>query len=67
MSADDDLRERLDLLCELRDSGQTETTVDGIVTKFASPKELNKAINRLQRSLGYKKRPLATTVYMGHR
>lgn len=62
-----DASTRLANLIAMRDSGVSSTTVDGVTTAFRSMAELDRAINRLQRELGRKHRPLARSIYQGHR
>ena len=59
--------QRLQNLIELRDSGLNSTTVDGVTTTFRSQADLERAINRLQRETGKKTRPIARSVFQGHR
>lgn len=66
MSAE--LRERLENLRKLRDLGVTSNSVDGESTTFASPADLQAAINRLERQLGLRRPQVRSrSVYMGHR
>ncbi|GAB5444358.1 MAG: hypothetical protein Fues2KO_47070 [Fuerstiella sp.] len=63
----EDQRATLTRLQAMRDSGVTESTVDGVTTKFQSVSELNRAITRLERKLGLRTPRYAKSVFMGHR
>lgn len=62
-----DARATLSRLKRMRDSGVTETTVDGVTTKFRTMAELERAIARQERRLGLQKPQFAKSVFMGHR
>lgn len=68
MASTTELRNRLDDLEALRDSGVLKSTVDGQTVEFASHAELNQAIHRLKVTLGVTKRRRGTYgVYLGGR
>ena len=61
-------RATLERLRSVRDSGATETVVDGVTVKFRTQKELDALIVRLERQLGLRQsRARTLTPYMGHR
>ena len=52
----------------MRDSGILSTSVDGVSTSFRSAEDLQQAIMRLERELGYRKpRVRSRSVFLGHR
>lgn len=55
-------------LKQMRDSGITSTTVDGVATSFRSLSELRQTIIAIERDMGYRPRKVrARSVFMGHR
>ena len=61
-------QQTLTRLKQMRDSGILSTSVDGVVTSFQSPEQLQKSIMRLERELGLRSaRRRFISPYMGHR
>lgn len=61
-------QQTLTRLKQMRDSGILSTSVDGVVTTFQTPEQLQKHITRLERELGQRSaRRRFFTPYMGHR